>query len=95
MLKIGSVKWRGKCSRHPYYDPASEGLGAIRGNCARCADLLQIYELHQKALNLMRTFQPVPLKSKQDFPDHCLQQNLFEQEFSFGNADSSQHKESM
>jgi hypothetical protein len=62
MLKIGSVRWRGKCSKHPGFDPAMDGPGAIRGNCQKCSDLMVIHELHQKALRLMRTFRPMEEK---------------------------------
>jgi hypothetical protein len=62
MLKIGSVRWRGKCTKHPGFDPATEGPGAIRGNCQRCSDLMVIHDLHQKTLRLMRTFRPAEEK---------------------------------
>jgi hypothetical protein len=58
MLKIGSVRWRGKCAKHPGFDPAMDGPGAVKGNCPRCNDLVAIHELHQQALRLMRTFRP-------------------------------------
>jgi hypothetical protein len=62
MLKIGSVRWRGKCAKHPGFDPAIDGPGAVRGNCQRCNDLVVIHDLHQKALRLMRTFRPMEEK---------------------------------
>ena len=62
MLKIGSVKWRGKCTKHPGFDPATDGPGGVKGNCPRCNDLVAIHELHQKVLRLMRTFRPVDEK---------------------------------
>jgi hypothetical protein len=62
MLKIGSVRWRGKCTKHPGFDPATVGAGAVKGNCQRCNDLVVIYDLHQKALRLMRTFRPAEEK---------------------------------
>jgi hypothetical protein len=74
MLKIGSVRWRGKCTKHPGFDPAIDGPGAVRGNCQRCNDLVAIHELHQQTLRLMRTFRPpedakargpVPMDDKQ------------------------------
>ena len=68
MLKIGSVRWRGKCTKHPGFDPAMDGSGAIRGNCQRCNDLLVIHELHQKALRLMRTFRPTEQKKPSTKP---------------------------
>jgi hypothetical protein len=30
MLKIGTVKWRGRCPQHPTFDPEADGPGAIR-----------------------------------------------------------------
>jgi hypothetical protein len=78
MLKIGTVKWRGKCSKHPGYDPAEGGIGAIKGNCLRCTELAEIYDHHQKVLRLMRSFQPVQTKRKAAAPDFShLQLNLF------------------
>jgi hypothetical protein len=62
MLKIGSVKWRGKCAKHPGFDPVTDGAGGVKGNCQRCNDLVVIHELHQKTLRLMRTFRPVEEK---------------------------------
>jgi hypothetical protein len=58
MLKIGVVRWRGKCSRHPTFDPVSDGPGAIRGNCESCNALLDIHLCHRRMLNLMRGFAP-------------------------------------
>ena len=76
MLKIGTVKWKGKCSRHPAFDPAADGPGAIKGGCPRCQDLQTIFDTHQKALRLMRTFTPQADRRKAD-PLAELQQNLF------------------
>jgi hypothetical protein len=79
MLKIGSIRWRGKCSRHPGFHP-DEGLGAVRGGCPRCTTLVEINELHRKMIALMRTFAPPNDKKrkKPEAPD--LQIGLFEQE---------------
>jgi hypothetical protein len=78
MLKIGTVKWRGKCSKHPGFDPVMDGPGAIRGNCLKCSQLCEIYEYHQKALRLMRSFQPILGKRKPTEPAlDDLQQELF------------------
>ena len=78
MLKIGTVKWQGKCSRHPMFDPESDGPAAIRGGCPRCQDLQTIFENHQKTLKLMRTFAPPPApRPKPANPDADRQQDLF------------------
>jgi len=79
MLKIGTVKWRGKCPRHPMFDPATDGPGAIRGGCTRCQDLQEIFDCHQRALRLMRTFassSPTNRRKAMD-GDADRQQNLF------------------
>ncbi|HEY4086579.1 MAG TPA: hypothetical protein VGM43_11610 [Bryobacteraceae bacterium] len=78
MLKIGSIRWRGKCSRHPRFD-AEEGLGGVRGGCPRCTTLVEINELHRKMIALMRTFAPSDRKRKKPEPPD-LQISLFEQE---------------
>jgi hypothetical protein len=79
MLKIGTVKWRGRCSKHPGYDPSYGGEGAIKANCERCHQLLQIYAHYIDILRLMRAFQPIQDKSKpspsKDFSE--FQQSLF------------------
>jgi hypothetical protein len=64
MLKIGVVRWRGKCSRHPSFDPCFDGPGAIKGGCTRCAALVEIYDLHQRMVALMRGFTPPVVKKK-------------------------------
>ncbi len=78
MLKIGTVKWRGKCSKHPGFDPVTDGPSAVRGNCVKCSQLCEIYEHHQKALRLMRSFQPILDKQKRaQAPTSEVQQDLF------------------
>jgi hypothetical protein len=56
MLKVGSVSWKGRCSKHPTYSPEQDGLGGIRGGCQRCQMLLEIWTHHSKMLRLMREF---------------------------------------
>lgn len=58
MLKIGVIRWRGKCSKHPMFDPLTDGPGAVRGGCEKCTTLMEIHNCHQKMLSLMRGFQP-------------------------------------
>ncbi|MBS1876178.1 MAG: hypothetical protein JSU00_23395 [Acidobacteria bacterium] len=57
MLKIGTLRWKGRCGRHPMYDPA-EGEGAIRGGCTRCQALLEIHRQHLRLVEMMRAFGP-------------------------------------
>jgi hypothetical protein len=80
MLKIGAVRWRGKCSRHPMFDPFEGGRGAVKGGCPRCTSLVEICEMHQKMLALMRTFAPPAKKPTRDgLPDLAnLQIGLFD-----------------
>ncbi|HLJ49479.1 MAG TPA: hypothetical protein VKU01_25875 [Bryobacteraceae bacterium] len=78
MLKIGTVKWRGKCPRHPMFDPEVDGPGAIRGGCTRCQDLQAIFDNHQRTLRLMRTFAPTsPPQRRRAASDAERQQDLF------------------
>jgi hypothetical protein len=79
MLKIGTVRWRGKCSRHQRFDPFEDGRGGVKGGCVRCLALVEIFEMHQKMLALMRTFAPPADKKprKSSVPD--LQIGLFDE----------------
>jgi hypothetical protein len=56
MLKIGSIRWKGRCHKHPGYSPEVDGLGGIRGGCKRCELLLEIYAQHGALVRLMREF---------------------------------------
>ena len=56
MLKIGSIRWKGRCHKHPGYSPEEDGLGGIRGGCKRCELLLDIYMQHATLVRLMREF---------------------------------------
>ncbi len=77
MLKLGTVRWRGKCTRHPGYNPVTDGVAGIRGNCPRCNLLLDIYAHHQQALRLMREFHPIQPKIKARSAKAVGQQSLF------------------
>jgi hypothetical protein len=78
MLKIGTVKWQGKCPKHPMYDPESGGAGAIKGGCLRCQELQKIFESHQRTLALMRAFGPAQSARKRSVErEDDRQQDLF------------------
>lgn len=77
MLKIGSVRWRGKCPRHPRFDPYLDGRGAIRGNCEKCAALVDIHNHHVQMLALMRRFTPPPEPKRRAAATDHLQESLF------------------
>jgi hypothetical protein len=64
MLKIGSVKWKGKCNKHTGYDPEPDGEGGIRGGCARCRLLLDIFLHHTRLVRAMREFGAFEPKQK-------------------------------
>jgi hypothetical protein len=63
MLKLGIVRFRGKCSKHPHYDP-HEGQGAIKGGCKRCEALSDILKQHGLLMDQMRKFSPPKELSK-------------------------------
>ncbi|MGH9665251.1 MAG: hypothetical protein ACRD9L_12580 [Bryobacteraceae bacterium] len=78
MLKIGTVKWQGKCPKHPMFDPESGGAGAIKGGCTRCQDLQKIFESHQRTLGLMRAYGPgQQARRRPAEPIDSRQQDLF------------------
>jgi hypothetical protein len=57
-LKIRSRKFDGRCARHKGFNPAVDGAGAIRGNCARCTLLYEIWEASLRLNQLIRKFDP-------------------------------------
>jgi hypothetical protein len=57
-LKIRSRKFDGRCARHKRYNPAVDGQGAIRGGCARCSLLFDIWQASLKLNQLIRKFDP-------------------------------------
>jgi hypothetical protein len=56
MLRIGSIRWKCRCHKHPGYTPEMDGLGGIRGGCKRCELLLDIYNQHASLVRLIREF---------------------------------------
>jgi hypothetical protein len=56
MLKIGAIRWKGRCHKHPGYTPETDGLGGIRGGCRRCELLLDIYTHHAALVRSIREF---------------------------------------
>ena len=59
MLKIGSIRWKGRCSKHARYNPEEVGEGGVVGGCNRCLQLLEIYNSHKKTLGLLKIFGPM------------------------------------
>ena len=77
MLKIGSVRWRGKCPKHPRFDPDLDGRAAIRAGCEKCSALADIHEHHVRMLSLMRGFAPQQKARRSQTPHAHLQESLF------------------
>lgn len=57
-MKIRARKFDGRCSRHKRYNPAVDGAGAIKGGCARCTLLYEIWETSLQLNRLIRSFDP-------------------------------------
>ncbi len=57
-VKIRARKFSGRCARHKGYNPAVDGRGGIRGACARCHLLFDIWEASMKLNQLIRKFDP-------------------------------------
>jgi hypothetical protein len=57
-VKIRSRKFNGRCSKHKSYNPAVDGVGGIRGGCARCELLFEIWETSLTLNRLIRKFDP-------------------------------------
>lgn len=53
MVKLGTVRFKGRCDRHPGFDP-HDGRGGIRGGCKRCELLLDIYDTHARLTEMIR-----------------------------------------
>lgn len=57
-LKVRSRKFEGRCAKHKRYNPAIDGRDGIRGACARCTLLYDIWEYSLKLNHLIRRFDP-------------------------------------
>ena len=77
MLKLGTLRWKGRCRRHPRFDPG-DGEGAIKGGCAQCHSLLEIYRQHKRLVEMMRAFRPVRDRTRKQTPDQLRQRSLFD-----------------
>ncbi len=78
MLKIGNVTWRGRCGKHPTYNPAEDGEGGIRGGCARCYALLSIQRQHTALVRALREFGPIAERKRKIVELAQLQTSLFD-----------------
>lgn len=57
-MRVRSRKFEGRCAKHKRYNPAVDGRGGIRGACARCTLLCDIWEASLKLNQLIRRFDP-------------------------------------
>jgi hypothetical protein len=57
-MKIRSRKFDGRCSRHKRFNPAVDGRGGVKGACARCSLLTDIWEASLQLNQLIRKFNP-------------------------------------
>jgi hypothetical protein len=57
-LKIRARQFNGRCAKHKAYNPPVDGAGAIRGACARCNLLFEIWEASLRLNALIRRFDP-------------------------------------
>ena len=69
-MKIRSRKFDGHCAKHKRYNPATDGVGGIRGGCPRCGLLFEIWESSLNLNRLIRKFDPSydDLKRPEDAP---------------------------
>ncbi len=58
MLAI-RFRWKGKCPKHPHYNPERHGEGAIKGTCATCTLLFRVYHAHRLTLQASRVFDEI------------------------------------
>jgi hypothetical protein len=77
MLRLGTVRFRAKCPRHPRYNPAIEGEGAIKGGCPKCQLLLEIFHAHRQMVMLMRQMKDTSQKQRAARVDSDTQMDLF------------------
>ena len=57
-MKIRARKFEGRCTRHKGFNPAVDGRGGVKGACARCSLLTDIWEASLRLNQLIRRFDP-------------------------------------
>src|SRR6266496_1031910 len=60
MLKLAvraEYRIRGRCSRHPAYNPVKDEQGGIRGGCKSCHELLNAYRAYVALRKAMEEFE--------------------------------------
>jgi hypothetical protein len=58
VLKFRTRKFSGRCARHKSYNPAIDGWGGVKGGCARCQLLAEIWDTSLRLNSLIRRFNP-------------------------------------
>jgi hypothetical protein len=57
MIKIRTVSFRGRCARHPDYNPTHESQTPV-DRCASCDLLFKISQAHRDLVSLIQSFGP-------------------------------------
>jgi hypothetical protein len=57
-MKIRARKFEGRCAKHKGFNPAVDGRGGVKGACARCSLLTDIWEASLRLNQLIRRFDP-------------------------------------
>ncbi|MCL4402491.1 MAG: hypothetical protein M1436_07510 [Acidobacteria bacterium] len=57
-MKIRTRRFSGRCAKHKRYNPAVDGREGIKGQCARCKLLMDIWETAIRLNGLIRRFDP-------------------------------------
>ena len=55
MIKIRTVSFRGRCARHPDYNPTHESQTPV-DRCASCDLLFKISQAHRDLVSLIQSF---------------------------------------
>lgn len=58
MLAI-RFRWKGKCPKHPYYNPEKHGEGGIKGCCATCSVLFRVHQARHLLAQSARCFDEI------------------------------------
>jgi len=52
-------RWKGKCPKHPRYNPGKNGEAAIKGGCETCSMLFHIWKAHRRMLDHSNVFDAI------------------------------------
>jgi hypothetical protein len=58
-MLIIRYRWKGKCPKHPRYDPRKHGEGGIKAGCATCYALLAVYARLRKVMEGAALFEEI------------------------------------